>query len=495
MFSRLRQATCVCLVILLSMTLVSAHSFTDVAAGHWAEDAIAQGAELGVFNGTTATTFSPGKTMTRGTFLVMLSRLMDWDTVTPTTASFTDVPTTSWYYSEIETALANGVITTQYDTFRPKEGITREEMAVMLVRALGYTTLAGLVQDLSMPFTDVTTNRGYIAMANELGLMTGVSATVFQPNNYTTRAQTAVVLMRLYDKLTLPQDTYAIVSDWSDTAALQSQSVIALSAATLSNTATRVNPQTSSANQQTAIDTIHQNGGTALLYITASSDAMDGSASDIATLIVDYATSIGYDGVFLDVPELSSKYRTAYTQLVQAMDSALGDDILYVMTEAPAWQTTLYSGYDYANLATSADRVVLRIAPYLEAQDDFLIAPVDPIEEVYYALTHLPTTIDASKLSLLVTTTAASRTGSKGFDTWTASQLTPYLSQSTIRTSDRYDCDYLVGATTSGSSLVAWYLNGEQVADRLQLCALFGVDSVVLSDGSSLLSDVATVLP
>ena len=40
-------------------------------------------------------------------------------------------------YSAVETAYANGAITRQTDTFRPREPITREELAVMLVRAMG----------------------------------------------------------------------------------------------------------------------------------------------------------------------------------------------------------------------------------------------------------------------------------------------------------------------------------------------------------------------
>lgn len=499
MSSFLRRIGCVCLAVLLSITLVSAHSFTDVPAGHWAEAPISQGVELGVFNGTTATTFSPSTTITRGAFVVLLSRLLDWDTTTPTTPSFTDVSTTSWWYGAIEAATAQGAVTTQYTTFRPNEAITREEMAVMLVRALGYGNLAGLVQDLSMPFSDVTTNRGYIAIINELGLMTGTTATTFNPSAYTTRAQTAVILMRLYDKLHAQQTTYAIVSDLSDTQALESQAVVALTSATLSTGSTaRINPQVSASNQQAAIETIHQNGGTALLHISATSGAMKGTVADTVEVIVNYVNTVGYDGVFLYAEELTSQYRTFYTQLVQGLDQALGAQLLYVMAEAPAWQGTLYGGYDYTTLSNTADRLVLRIAPYVDSQDGFLIAPLDPMEEVYYALTHLPTAINTSTLSLLVTTTAASRTGTKGFDSITAEELSVYFSSDTaqIRTSERYDCQYLFASQSNDSTeTVVWYLSGEQVANRLQLCALFDIDSIVLSNASSLLDDVSAVLP
>lgn len=500
MLQSLRKVGCFCLAVLLSVTLVSAHSFTDVPAGHWAEDAITRGVDLGLFNGTSATTFGMDTAMTRGSFVVLLSRVLDWDTSTATTTSFTDVATTSWCYGAVEAALTHQAITTQYTTFRPTESITREEMAVMLARALGYTTLSGLVQDLSMPFTDVSTNRGYIAIVYELGLMTGTTATSFAPAAQTTRAQTAVILMRLYDKLHAQQETYAIVSDYTDTVALQSQSIIAIPGAKLSTgTSARINPQVSTANQQAAIDTVHANDGTALLYLTGTTASMRGTVDESVDVIITYMETIGYDGVFLDVPELTVKERAFYTQLVQALKAALGEKTLFVMAEAPAWQTTQYYGYDYANLSSSVDRLVLRIAPYQDSQDSFLIAPMEPMEELYYALTHLPVGTDTSVVSLLITTTATSRTGTSGVSTLSASELTPYLTQSTsqIRTSERYGCEYLIGQYVTASrsqDIVIWYLNGQQVANRMDLCKLFDIDSVVLSDASSLLADVASVV-
>ena len=99
----------------------------------------------------------------------------------------------------METARAHGAITDQTDTFRPRDAITREELAVMLVRAMGYGTIAGLAQDLPIPFQDVTTNVGYVAMAYELGLIKGTSGSKFSPDSPATREQATVMLMRLYD--------------------------------------------------------------------------------------------------------------------------------------------------------------------------------------------------------------------------------------------------------------------------------------------------------
>ena len=144
--------------------------FSDVPATHWAADSIRRAVDLGLFQGQTATRFGLGAPMTRGAFVTALCRLFGWEMVTPETGSYADnQDKTAWYYSAVETAYANGAITHQTDTFRPRDPITREELAVMLVRAMGYGTIAGLAQDLPIPFQDVTTNTGYVAMAYETG--------------------------------------------------------------------------------------------------------------------------------------------------------------------------------------------------------------------------------------------------------------------------------------------------------------------------------------
>ena len=73
-------------------------------------------------------------------------------------------------------------------------------MAAMTVRALGYSTLSGTVQD-ECPFTDVTTNPGYITLAWRMGLVTGMNAATFAPKSDTTREQAAAVLLRAYQGL------------------------------------------------------------------------------------------------------------------------------------------------------------------------------------------------------------------------------------------------------------------------------------------------------
>ena len=66
-------------------------TFTDIA-GHWAKDAIEYVTDKALFNGTTATTFSPNEGMTRGMFVTVLGRMAGADISAYNTQSqFADV--------------------------------------------------------------------------------------------------------------------------------------------------------------------------------------------------------------------------------------------------------------------------------------------------------------------------------------------------------------------------------------------------------------------
>ena len=148
-----------------------------------------------------ATASSAGTAHHPGAFVTALVRLFGWDEVSPSTPAFTDVEPHRWFYAAVETALANGAVTATSRTFRPTDNITREEMAVMLVRALGYASLAGTASGYSSPFTDMTTNRGYITIAYDLGIVGGVGDGRFAPDQTATREQAAAMLVRVYDRL------------------------------------------------------------------------------------------------------------------------------------------------------------------------------------------------------------------------------------------------------------------------------------------------------
>lgn len=194
-----RFALLLVLAALLAAAPVQAASgdYWDVPGNHWAYGSVKTVSRSGVMQGMAANRFGAGEPMTRAAYATALCRLMGWEAVTPERGSFADNQDSSqWYYSAVETAYANGVLTKQSTLCRPEEIITREEMAVMTVRALGYAGLSGLTQD-DCPFSDVSTNRGYVALAYRLGLVTGVDALTFAPQCALLREEAAAVLARV----------------------------------------------------------------------------------------------------------------------------------------------------------------------------------------------------------------------------------------------------------------------------------------------------------
>ena len=70
--------------------------FTDVLAGSWYASAVDYVRANGFFNGTSATTFEPNGTMTRGMFVTVLGRMARVDTAGYTGSSgFSDVKATA----------------------------------------------------------------------------------------------------------------------------------------------------------------------------------------------------------------------------------------------------------------------------------------------------------------------------------------------------------------------------------------------------------------
>lgn len=200
-----RRLTALALTLLLLTVNVGAAGqkspFSDVPASHWAAESIGRCAQYGLMQGIGGGKFGLGESMTRAAYAMTLCRLMGWKSAQPEKGSFEDnQDPTAWYYSAIETAYANGALTGESRRCRPNDAITREEMAKMTVRALGFSVLAGAAEK-DCPFADVSVARGYIALAYHMGILRGVSRYSFDPKSTATREQAAAVLLRTYDRL------------------------------------------------------------------------------------------------------------------------------------------------------------------------------------------------------------------------------------------------------------------------------------------------------
>ena len=113
-----------------------ASKFTDVEVGSYYEKAVAWAIEQGITKGTSETTFSPDKICTRGQIVTFLARFAGVeDDATGYTHSFTDVKATDFYNNAVAWAKDNGVTEgTSATTFSPNDDCTRGQIVTFLYR-------------------------------------------------------------------------------------------------------------------------------------------------------------------------------------------------------------------------------------------------------------------------------------------------------------------------------------------------------------------------
>ena len=174
--------------------------FRDVAPGAWYEEAVRYVYEAGLMQGTTGTTFSPGRTSNRGQIAAILHRLEG--SPRAGTPPFTDVAADSYCADAVAWAEKNNIVRGFEDgTFRPEGRITRQQLAAILFRYLEYrgADTAGRA-DLSR-FSDSAAVADYareaLAWAVSAGLVQGRADGTLDPEGSATRAQAAMILQRL----------------------------------------------------------------------------------------------------------------------------------------------------------------------------------------------------------------------------------------------------------------------------------------------------------
>lgn len=169
--------------------------FQDIPSGAYYANAVSWAVANNVTNGTSATTFSPEATCTRGQIVTFLWRAAGEPAPNGTVNPFTDVKSGAYYYNAVLWAVERGITSgTSKTTFSPDEGCTRGQVATFLWR---YESMPG--NTTRNPFTDVRTSAYYygaVLWAVENGITNGTSATTFEPEATCTRGQIVTFLYR-----------------------------------------------------------------------------------------------------------------------------------------------------------------------------------------------------------------------------------------------------------------------------------------------------------
>ena len=182
----------------------AADPFTDISASGYYKY-IVGAADAGIIAGYPDGSYRPNNVVTRAQFITMLYRAAGSPEVKSTTLKFADA---SEVAKDFATAVAWGVenrVITGYgdNTFRPNQSISRAQMATFMYRymknVIGYNF--GEVKPCGFADTNQIA-APYVDAVNAIvsaGVMNGMNAAAFAPNNTANRGMAATVMLRVYE--------------------------------------------------------------------------------------------------------------------------------------------------------------------------------------------------------------------------------------------------------------------------------------------------------
>lgn len=173
-----------------------ASNLKDIA-GHWAGGSIKRLVALGSINGYPEGCFKPNNTITRAEFVTVLVKTFKLENKAGKTFSDTAA---HWAKDYISTAVANGIVNGYNSAaFGPDDPITREQMAVMLVKTVKLAPAAG-----KTTFADSSGISGWareaMAAVTQNGIMKGYPDNRIRSQSTATRAEAVTMIVNALDK-------------------------------------------------------------------------------------------------------------------------------------------------------------------------------------------------------------------------------------------------------------------------------------------------------
>ncbi len=164
----------------------------------WVKKAVAYGLMSGVSQEELR--FDPLRELTRAEFTALMTKTLEADLLTSSNVNYRDVQPGSWYYEHVMSASERGWVSgVGSNEFAPQKTITRQEMAVVLKKAL---QLELLEDELSKKPVDIHIAAPWATTGVEAvyqqRLMVG-DGQRFMPVDTVTREMAAVIMVKLYE--------------------------------------------------------------------------------------------------------------------------------------------------------------------------------------------------------------------------------------------------------------------------------------------------------
>lgn len=501
-------------------------AYTD-DAGDWYSPFIQKAQDYQLMNGYPDGSFGVGLDITRAEFVTVLCQMFGWEPVEePGEIIFDDVK--GWAKKFIYAALAHGAVDAD-PSFRPQDPISREEMAVMLVKALGYGDLAEKRAEAELPFADVAENKGYIRVAYDIGMTSGVpgpEGTVsFLPHDSAKREEAATMLVSVYERYISKTDWlhgFYAFSSFSQIDLGTQMDEVSMGWARLTwgeEEGLYLNTTRSGGNEwaipedpRASLDKLEEAGVPHNLNVYADTAKRvkaseeesisvlellmtdETAAQRMTELLVEAAQD--HAGLTIDFEGLKDeKWREPFASLLARLREALPQDkTLYVCVPPDTW----YHSYDYRALGEICDKVILMAHDYQypSIPEGYVgttktYSPVTPLSDIYTALQHLTDretgVQDKSKAVLQISFgTAGFKVDEEGLIQNTtiyhpASTViaTRLEQEDTVYTWDEVSRNpYIIYTTEEGNHYKLWFENAPAVAEKLTLARMFGVTGV-----------------
>lgn len=506
------------LALMTSLVTVSAATgYRDVPDGHWASSDIEKAGQYGLMQGYGEGVFGLGESLNRASFVTILCRMFSWEAVTPEAPSYIDVQPDQWYYTDVETAMAHGALD-QTVSFRPEDPISREEMAIMLVRALGYEQLAEVNYDFDLPFSDVTENEGYIALAWQIGMTNGIEQNgklLFQPNSSATREQAAAMLVRVYERCIADIEwlhAFYAFRSYNQIEMTAHMDDISLGWAQLEmgeDGSPWVNTTTANDNSwvipsepEAALEYFTANNTPYNLNIFSDDSSILSTERSRATAAKAIAAMAeGYAGITMDFETLRAADKNNFTSFMTTLRTALpADKSLFVCVSPVVPDDVYYDGYDYRALGEICDKVILMAHDYqyTSVPDSYIgtnrtESPLTPFNKIYYALAAItdPDTgvTDRSKIALAISfgsvgwqiNESDKLVEKKSYNPLPSTIITRLRQEDTVMGwSETYRNPNIYYTTENGKRYRLWYEDARSVMDKIELAQMFGITGVSL---------------
>lgn len=170
--------------------------FPDTA-GHWAKDYVSNIAEKGLFIGHADGNFYPNLGVTRQEMAVVLVRLLGLEGElgsAPAAGYSDDAAIAAWAYDSVALLSQRGIYLGYDDgEFKPFRVLTREEMISLMMRLYGDTTI-----DMTIRYSDAEQvaewARKAVGQGTNLDIINGHETGLFRPKDEVTRAEACKIL-------------------------------------------------------------------------------------------------------------------------------------------------------------------------------------------------------------------------------------------------------------------------------------------------------------